>query len=106
MQRMKPIYPDCLLKHGRESRRLTVQQVAARTGIEKEKYALMEAGSYIVSHTDAELLGALFKIKPAYIEANSYQVEVLNAAHAIMKLKDEKIAALTKALKRKIRSGK
>ena len=103
MQLLKPCYPDYLLKHARQSRRLTIQQVAAKTGIAKEEYEQMEAGCTIISTTDAELLSTLLKINPQYIKAHNMQLQLLYVVKDIMEMDKKKIASLTKALKRKIR---
>lgn len=100
------MYSDYLLKHGRESRKLTAQQVAERTGIDVKKYEQIETGDRRIDDTDAELLGTLFKIKPEYLRQNNTQMQLLNAANVLMQMDKEKITSLTKALKRKIRTGK
>ncbi len=64
----------------------------------------METGTYIINQADAELLVALFKINPQYIEANNFQLTLLHAARALIHEKEKKITTLTKALKRKIKS--
>lgn len=80
MPQRKPIYADYLLKHGRESRSLIIEQVCAKTGITAKKYQLMEAGLSIINKTDAELLGVLFKINLQYIEAHNFQLTLLTGS--------------------------
>ena len=48
------------IKHGREN------------SIAVKNYQLMEAGFNFINKTDAELLGALFKINPQYIEEHNF----------------------------------
>ena len=94
---------DYLLKHARESRRLGIKQVCAKTGIAVKAYTQMEMGTCMINQADAELLGALFKINPQYIEASNFQLTLLHAAGQLIQRKDKQIATLTKALKRKIK---
>ncbi len=106
MQPMNPLYPDYLLKHARESRRLSMQQVTTNTGIAKERYEEMESGCALISATDATLLGALLQINPGYIEAHNMQLQLLYAAKQIMQRDNKKIESFTRVLKRKITSKK
>ena len=104
-QHLKPAYPDYLLLHGRQSRRLNIEQVCAKTGITAENYKQMEAGAKLIDITDAELLGALFKINPQYIEEHNFQLTLLSSSKHIIQMKEAKIISLTKALKRKIKQS-
>jgi hypothetical protein len=91
-----------LLLHGRESCKLSIQEVCEITGIPVKRYTWMEAGAFGVSSAEAELLGALYKIKPEYIKVLSSHLDYWNSINGIMVMQDERIKSLTQALKRKI----
>ena len=100
-------YPICcnyLLMHGRERCGLTVLQVCRRTGIDAKKYALMETGRYIIGQHEAELLGTLLAIPPPYLMQGSICLEWMHSHRDVVRIKNEKIRELTKALKQKIHS--
>ncbi len=65
----------------------------------------MEAGQYVVGEPEAELLGALLAIPPHYLVQSSICLEWMHSYKDVMRIKNEKIQALTKALKQKIRSS-
>jgi hypothetical protein len=91
-----------LLIHGRESCKLSIEQVSEITGISVKDYTRMEAGAWSVSFTEAELLGALYKIKPGYIKVLASHLNYWESITGIMDMRDKEIASLTEALKRKI----
>ena|SRR5258706_11333484 len=91
-----------LLIHGRESCKLSIEEVSEITGIPLEKYKRIEAGACSVSAIDSELLGTLFKIKPEYIKVLSSHLDFWDAIDGIMRTQDAKIASLANALKSKI----
>ena len=68
------------------------------------RYRQYEAGLMPISQGEAELLSALFQVKAEYLQASCRQLELLVGANELLKLKDQRIAELTKALKRKIKS--
>jgi hypothetical protein len=99
MPQREPQY-NYLLKHGRESCKLSIDEVRGRTGI--GDYLLMEGGIISIPNAEVELFGALFNINPAYIKEHNFQLMLLSSSKHIIDLQRKKIASLTKALKRKI----
>jgi hypothetical protein len=95
-----------LLIHGRESCKLSIEEVSEITGIPVKRYTWIEAGAFGVSSAEAELLGALYKIKPEYIKVLASHLDYWNSINGIMDMQDEKITLLTKVLKSKILSRK
>lgn len=100
MLQNQAIYEDYLLKHGRESCKLSIEEVCTITGIDEEKYSLMEAGVELINRADAGLLSALFNLNPHYLERNNMQLALLYSANDIVELKEQKIAALDKTITR------
>ena len=94
---------NIFLLHLREQRCLTPKQIEERTGIPAAKYLEYENTPTLIPAEYLELLSALLRVKPGYLEEYCHQLHVFAHHKGVVAILEERIRQLTRALKRKIR---
>jgi hypothetical protein len=86
---------NILLRHCRETSRLTEKLLTTRAGLTLQRYHVLEAAEALMTVTESKALGKVFNIDPSYLWQSSAQLEQLITARELVHLQQKRIDTLT-----------